>query len=67
MNKAILQRIFTMAIAMMISLSVWADVITGTVTDTSGEPLIGAAVRLKGSEVGVSTDIDGLYRIITVR
>jgi len=38
--------------------------VTGTVTDgTSGEPLIGATVLVKGTSVGTSTDIDGRYSI----
>lgn len=36
--------------------------VTGTVTDTEGEPLIGASIVAKQGE-GVSTDIDGNYRI----
>ncbi len=38
--------------------------VTGTVTDeTNGEPIIGAAVKVKGSNVGAVTDIDGNYTI----
>lgn len=39
--------------------------ITGTVTDASGDPLIGATVRVQGTNIGTATNIDGLY-IITV-
>lgn len=35
----------------------------GTVTDTSGEPLIGVSVVEKGTKNGVTTDIDGNFRI----
>lgn len=39
-------------------------VLTGTVTDAvDGTPLIGATIRLKGTETGVVTDIDGNYSI----
>ncbi|MCM1067332.1 MAG: TonB-dependent receptor [Muribaculaceae bacterium] len=37
--------------------------VTGTVTDSQGEPLIGASVVLKGSNKGVTTDIDGNFTI----
>lgn len=37
--------------------------ITGTVTDTSGEPLIGVSVSLKGTTSGAITDIDGKYSV----
>lgn len=40
-----------------------AAVVTGTVSDDTGEPLIGATVRLEGSKVGVATNIDGEYRL----
>jgi len=33
----------------------------GRVTDTSGEPVIGAAVMVKGSTIGAITDINGNY------
>ena len=35
----------------------------GTVTDETGEPLIGATVRLKKSNHAVITDLDGNYKI----
>ncbi len=37
--------------------------VSGTVTDTSGEPLIGASVTITGQTNGVVTDIDGQYTI----
>lgn len=37
--------------------------IVGTVTDTKGEPLIGASVTIEGAHIGVTTDIDGNYEI----
>jgi hypothetical protein len=37
--------------------------IRGQVTDTKGEALIGVSVRLKGSPVGASTDVNGRYTI----
>lgn len=37
--------------------------VTGTVTDSSGEPVIGASVVEKGKSNGAATDIDGNYTI----
>lgn len=37
--------------------------VTGTVKDSSGEPIIGAAVIIAGTSTGVMTDIDGNYSI----
>lgn len=37
--------------------------ISGTITDTDGEPLIGATVSVLGATTGTATDIDGSYRI----
>ena len=37
--------------------------VSGTVTDPTGEPLIGASVLAQGTSAGVATDIDGNYRL----
>lgn len=37
--------------------------VKGCVTDTSGEPLIGVTVLVKGTAKGTSTDIDGNYTL----
>ena len=37
--------------------------VTGTVTDESGEPLIGASVIVPGTTLGASTDIDGNFKL----
>ena len=39
------------------------DILSGTVVDEKGEPLIGATVMVKGTSIGTSTDIDGKYSI----
>lgn len=39
-------------------------IVSGTVKDQSGEPLVGVTVSIKGTTIGTSTDIDGKYRII---
>ncbi len=40
--------------------------IAGTVTDATGEPLIGVNVRIDGTQRGGTTDIDGTYFMIGV-
>ena len=37
--------------------------VTGKVTDSGGEPLIGVNVALKGTSVGTVTDLDGRYTL----
>lgn len=37
--------------------------ITGRVTDTTGEPVVGANVSVKGTTTGVVTDADGVFSI----
>ena len=48
---------------MVCSLALSQRTITGTVSDDTGEPLIGANVLLKGTPNGTITDIDGAYSI----
>ena len=54
-------RIILTVLALCIGVSAWAQTITvtGVVNDASGEPLPGAAVMVKGSRNGVTTDLDG--------
>lgn len=40
-----------------------ADTVKGTVTDDTGEPLIGVTVRVDGTSIGTATDLDGNYSI----
>lgn len=40
-----------------------AKTVTGTVTDVSGELIIGANIRIKGTTTGTITDIDGNFSI----
>ena len=46
------------------SVSLYAQAtVSGTVTDGSGNPLIGANVLVEGTAIGAATDIDGLFSI----
>ena len=56
----------TLAIACVLSLSLaYAQnkTVTGVVSATSGESVIGAGVLIEGTAVGVTTDLDGRYSI----
>lgn len=59
-------RFFLWLVALLVStlsLSAQQYVLKGTVEDTSGEPLIGASVVVKGHKNGIMTDIDGNFAI----
>lgn len=58
-------RLLAMALALLLPVLAMAQQITvkGTVTDSEGEPLIGASVLAKGSKNGVATDVNGAYSI----
>jgi TonB-linked SusC/RagA family outer membrane protein len=43
-----------------------AGKITGTIVDSTGEPIIGASVLVKGTQVGTTTDIDGNFTLSKV-
>jgi hypothetical protein len=38
-------------------------VVSGVVTDASGETVIGASVTVKGTKLGTATDLDGKYSL----
>ncbi|MES2872324.1 MAG: TonB-dependent receptor [Bacteroidota bacterium] len=40
-----------------------AIVVTGKVTDPAGQPLIGVSVKVKGTNIGASTDANGQYTL----
>lgn len=57
-------RCLTLLCCLFVSLSVWADDVTGYVTDAeTGETLIGATVRVEGTQIGVMCDEDGRFVI----
>ena len=59
-----MQRLVLMALFLGLGLGVQAQTsVTGTITDTSGETMIGVSVMLKGTSTGTITDIDGRFQI----
>lgn len=64
-QTGIARRIFFLLIGLLFTFGVNAQTIavSGTVTDPTGEPLIGASILAQGTSTGTSTDIDGHYTI----
>ncbi len=60
-----MRRIMFLLVALFIGLQAFAQTtISGTVTDSNGEPVPGANVRAKGySDVGTITDLNGSYTL----
>jgi len=50
-------------VVLTLPLTAQKRVITGTITDTRGESIIGANILVKGSTTGTITDFDGKFRI----
>lgn len=52
-------------VSLTFSVGAWAQniTVTGTVTDKSGEPIIGVYVLVQGTQNGTSTDMDGKYTL----
>ena len=44
-----------------------ANKVTGVIRDAQGEPLIGATIKVKGTNRGTATDVDGKYSIAANR
>lgn len=52
-----------MAVAMLAAINVLAQVmkVTGTVVDENNEPVVGASVKVKGTQKGCTTDVNGNF------
>jgi outer membrane cobalamin receptor len=59
------QSILVFLFSILTSCSFAQTVISGKVTEKSGDPIIGANVFIEGSYDGTSTDIDGLFELET--
>lgn len=61
-NKSL--RLLILALTALVTMSMAAQTtVTGNVTDSTGEPLIGASVVEKGQATGTMTDFDGNYSL----
>ena len=58
-------RIFALLLGLFLSVSAFAQDITvkGHVKDATGEPIIGASVRVSGTQIATVTDIDGNFSL----
>ena len=58
-------RTATLAAGLFLSANAFAQqiVVRGNVTDETGEPVIGASVKVVGGQIGAVTDIDGNFQI----
>ncbi|MBO4466824.1 MAG: TonB-dependent receptor [Bacteroidales bacterium] len=67
MRKSILLRVTSVALGLILSASALLAQkninVTGTVTDVNKEPIVGAAVMVKGTSNGTATDLDGNFSI----
>ena len=58
-----MKRFFYILAVALLPMMAQAKVVTGQVTDTNGEPIIGANVVVKGTTAGTITDFDGNYSL----
>lgn len=65
MMKSIFTRrlLFLLAGFLFATASFAQSTVKGTVTDETGEPVIGATIKIKGGKVGGVTDIDGNFTV----
>ena len=57
-------RILTLVMGLFLSLGAYAQItVNGLVQDATGEPVIGATVRVVGTQIGTATDFDGLFTL----
>ena len=66
--SSLLRKVFLTLVALMVAIPGFAQTltVTGTVTDKTGEPLIGVTVKVDGTTNGTATDLDGNYRLNNV-
>ena len=57
-------RILTLVMGLFLSLGAYAQItVNGIVKDATGEPVIGATVRVVGTQMGTATDFDGYFTL----
>jgi len=57
-------RILALVMGLFLSLGAYAQItVNGNVKDATGEPIIGASVRVVGTQMGTATDLDGNFTL----
>lgn len=62
-----MRSLLSLSIAGLLSAPVYATTVTGKVTDTAGQPVAGAEVKIEGSRRVAYTDVNGVYRFEDVK
>ena len=62
-----MRSLLSLSIAGLLSAPVYATTLTGKVTDTAGQPVAGAEVKIEGSRRVAYTDANGIYRFDDVK
>ena len=62
-----MKKVVLLLIGLLITSSLFAQSISGTVTDSDGNPLAGANVEVVGTGQGSSSDASGSYMIMGLR
>lgn len=62
-----MRSLLSLSIAGLLSAPVYATTVTGKVTDTAGQPVAGAEVKIEGSRRVAYTDVNGVYRFDDVK
>jgi len=66
-NIRIPLRILALVMGLFLSLGAYAQItVNGNVKDATGEPIIGASVRVVGTQMGTATDLDGNFTLAGV-
>lgn len=58
-----LQRALVLSIGLILSITLFAKSISGTVRDANGETIVGASVLVQNTTTGTVTDLDGQYQL----
>ena len=58
-----LQRALVLSIGLILSITLFAKPISGTVRDANGETIVGASVLVQNTTTGTVTDLDGQYQL----
>ena len=62
-----MRSLLSLSIAGLLSAPVHATTVTGKITDTAGQPVAGAEVKIEGTRRAAYTDENGIYRFDDVK